>query len=61
MQWTPHPRCALNREASAPTCMIADALTTILVQLGDINAGYFRDSGARAFMTSPVAVNAGAA
>jgi len=61
MQWTPYPRCALNRKASAPTCIIADALTNVLVQLGDINTSYFRDFSARAFITSPVAVSARAA
>jgi len=28
--------------------MIGDALTKVLVQLGDINVGYFRDPSARA-------------
>ena len=41
--------------------MIAGALTTILVQLGDITADCFRDSGTRAFITSPVAANVRAA
>ena len=61
MQWTPYPRCTLNRKGSAPTCMIADALTKVLAQLGDITADCFRDSCTRAFITSPVAANVRAA
>jgi thiamine biosynthesis lipoprotein len=45
----------------APTCMLADALTKVLVQVGDIDAGYFSQCGARAFITSPVAANVRAA
>jgi thiamine biosynthesis lipoprotein len=45
----------------APTCLIADALTKVLVQLGDPDAGYFADFGAMAFVTSPDAVKGRAA
>lgn len=36
----------------APTCLLADALTKVLVQVGDIHADYFGYFGARAFITS---------
>jgi len=45
----------------APTCLVADALTKVLVQTGDIDAGYFAQFGARAFITSPAAANVRAA
>lgn len=41
----------------APTCLLADALTKVLVQVGDIHADYFRQFGACAFITSPVAID----
>jgi thiamine biosynthesis lipoprotein len=41
----------------APTCLLADALTKVLVQVGDINAGYFGYFGASAFITSAAAVD----
>jgi len=41
----------------APTCLIADALTKVLVQVGDIDAGYFGHFGASAFITSAVAAD----
>jgi hypothetical protein len=45
----------------APTCLVADALTKVLIQVGDIDAGYFSQFGARAFITSPVAIDCKAA
>lgn len=41
----------------APTCLLADALTKVLVQVGDIHADYFGNFGACAFITSAAAVN----
>jgi thiamine biosynthesis lipoprotein len=41
----------------APTCLLADALTKVLVQVGDADADYFRHFGASAFITSPVAID----
>jgi thiamine biosynthesis lipoprotein len=41
----------------APTCLLADALTKVLVQVGDIHADYFGRFGASAFITSAAAVN----
>jgi len=41
----------------APTCLLADALTKVLVQVGDIDADYFRHFGACAFITSAAAVD----
>ena len=41
----------------APTCLLADALTKVLVQVGDIHAEYFGRFGASAFITSAVAVD----
>jgi thiamine biosynthesis lipoprotein len=44
----------------APTCLLADALTKVLVQVGDIHAdyfGYFGYFGASAFITSAAAVD----
>jgi thiamine biosynthesis lipoprotein len=38
----------------APTCLVADALTKVLVQVGDIDADYFRRFGACAFITPPL-------
>jgi thiamine biosynthesis lipoprotein len=40
----------------APTCLVADALTKVLVQVGDIEAGYFRRFGASAFITCAAVV-----
>jgi thiamine biosynthesis lipoprotein len=45
----------------APTCLLADALTKVLVQLGDPDAGYFAGLGAMAFVTSPDAIKVRAA
>ena len=41
----------------APTCLLADALTKVLVQVGDVHADYFGRFGASAFITSAVAAN----
>jgi thiamine biosynthesis lipoprotein len=41
----------------APTCLLADALTKVLVQVGDIHADYFGRFGASAFITSAAAVD----
>jgi thiamine biosynthesis lipoprotein len=41
----------------APTCLLADALTKVLVQVGDTDADYFRYFGACAFITSAAAVD----
>ena len=41
----------------APTCLLADALTKVLVQVGDIHADYFGRFGACALITSAVAVD----
>jgi thiamine biosynthesis lipoprotein len=41
----------------APTCLLADALTKVLVQVGDIDADYFGRFGASAFITSAAAVD----
>ena len=41
----------------APSCLVADALTKVLVQVGDIRADYFGDFGACAFITSAAAVD----
>jgi len=41
----------------APTCLLADALTKVLVQVGDIHADYFGYFGACAFITSAAAVD----
>ena len=41
----------------APTCLLADALTKVLVQVGDVHADYFGRFGASAFITSVVAAN----
>jgi thiamine biosynthesis lipoprotein len=41
----------------APTCLVADALTKAVVQVGDINADYFAYFGARAFISSAPAVD----
>ena len=41
----------------APTCLLADALTKVLVQVGDIHADCFGYFGACAFITSAAAVN----
>jgi FAD:protein FMN transferase len=41
----------------APNCLLADALTKVLVQIGDIDGDYFRHFGACAFITSPAAVD----
>ncbi len=45
----------------APTCLLADALTKVVVQVGDIDASYFREFGARAFITSSGAIDGRAA
>jgi len=45
----------------APTCLLADALTKVLVQVGDIDADYFRHFGACAFITSTAAIDQKAA
>jgi thiamine biosynthesis lipoprotein len=45
----------------APTCLLADALTKVLVQVGDIHADCFGYFGARAFITSAAAVDCRAA
>ena len=45
----------------APTCLLADALTKVLVQVGDIHADYFEHFGASAFITSAAAVDCRAA
>jgi FAD:protein FMN transferase len=45
----------------APTCLLADALTKVLVQLADPGAGYFARFGAQAFVTSAGAINGKAA
>jgi thiamine biosynthesis lipoprotein len=45
----------------APTCLLADALTKVLVQVGDIHADYFGYFGACAFITSAAAVDCRAA
>lgn len=36
----------------APTCLLADALTKVLVQIGRADAGYFGRFGVQAFVTS---------
>jgi thiamine biosynthesis lipoprotein len=36
----------------APTCLLADALTKVLVQVGNSGTGYFARFGATAFVTS---------
>ena len=41
----------------APTCLLADALTKVLVQVGDIHADYFGYFSASAFITSAAAVD----
>ena len=41
----------------APTCLLADALTKVLVQVGDIHADYFGYFDACAFITSAAAVD----
>ncbi len=41
----------------APTCLLADALTKVLVQVGDIHADYFGYFGACAFITPAAAVD----
>jgi thiamine biosynthesis lipoprotein len=45
----------------APTCLLADALTKVLVQVGDTHADYFEHFGACAFITSAAAVDCRAA
>jgi thiamine biosynthesis lipoprotein len=45
----------------APTCLLADALTKVLIQVGDIHADYFGYFGACAFITSAAAVDCRAA
>jgi thiamine biosynthesis lipoprotein len=51
----PHAaRCAYS--VVAPTCLLADALTKILIQLGDPMAPVFAALGATAFITSPDAI-----
>lgn len=45
----------------APTCLLADALTKVLVQLANPDAGYFARFGAQAFVTSAGAINGKAA
>jgi len=45
----------------APTCLLADALTKVLVQIGDSEADCFRYFGARAFITSAGAIDQKAA
>jgi thiamine biosynthesis lipoprotein len=36
----------------APTCLLADALTKVLVQVGNSGTSYFAQFGATAFVTS---------
>ena len=45
----------------APNCLLADALTKVLVQAGDVEADYFRHFSAWAFITSPPALDQQAA
>jgi len=45
----------------APTCLLADALTKVLVQLENPDAGCFARLGARAFVMSAGAINGKAA
>lgn len=45
----------------APTCLLADALTKVLVQVGDPDASYFAGLGAMAFVTSAEAIKGKAA
>jgi thiamine biosynthesis lipoprotein len=45
----------------APTCLLADALTKVLVQLGDADASYFARFGAQAFVTTADAIKGKAA
>ena len=45
----------------APTCLLADALTKVLVQLTNPDASYFARFGAQAFVTSAGAINGKAA
>jgi thiamine biosynthesis lipoprotein len=45
----------------APTCLLADALTKVLVQLCDPHASCFAGFGALAFITSPDAIEGRAA
>ncbi|MEH2490859.1 FAD:protein FMN transferase [Bradyrhizobium sp. AZCC 2230] len=45
----------------APTCLLADAMTKVLVQLGDPHAGCFAEFGVMAFVTSPAAIKGRAA
>jgi FAD:protein FMN transferase len=52
-------RCAYS--VVAPTCLLADALTKVLVQLRDPNARIFAALGATAFITSDDAVEGKAA
>jgi FAD:protein FMN transferase len=50
----PAPHCAYS--VVAPTCWLADALTKVLIQLGDPTARCFAAFGATAFITSPDAL-----
>jgi thiamine biosynthesis lipoprotein len=55
---------AIDRNAYsvvAPTCLLADALTKVLVQVGDVDTDYFRRFGACAFITSAAALDCRAA
>jgi thiamine biosynthesis lipoprotein len=62
---SPRPGAAcIDRNAYsvvAPTCLLADALTKVLVQVGDIDADCFRAFGACAFITSADAAESKAA
>lgn len=56
----PAAASGLDRKAYsvvAPTCLLADALTKVLVQVGDIHADCFRLFGASAFITSAAAAD----
>jgi thiamine biosynthesis lipoprotein len=51
---SPHGHYAYS--VVAPTCLLADALTKVLIQTGDTSAACFASFGAIAFMTSADAV-----